>query len=587
MGFQLTISGTPYEMVSFSVQEASTPLAAGDTSGQVGTFNLEVVRPDLNAVPLSDPYDPSYPGDPIPAFIGPRMLQGRDVRLTDTRKGFTIGTVTSVDIRAGGLFSLTCESRLGLLNIYDVQAAPFDGTLRDAFSYYLSLAGVSTDLLVDPAIEDMRVTFVGWYGELWLHLKQMAAAIDADISLVSGVVVLRPIRVRVASPGREVDSTHNVSGSLAQSVEVYKYNTERINQKIVYPPNGWNDTVTVLNVNAGEYVEESIDLGASIWSIDQPVMQTFVAQSHVTSSVYTVVGNDGLPITPAAWVGAGGSLSVVINPDTISVTVRIQAPTSPLPSKSGEPIGVYSIALASGEGTGMYSTLRLVGSGVKFDKELLRFPTGVPASQTGTEVGVTIDNPFLSSTEQVFRAGSRAARSYTGQNVTLNATVVSVNQLGDSGASQYATYDEVEAKVSGTYNSAEAMFPGKTYDDIIQKFMEEAQSEFANQVFGNVSGSRIWDETSKRFYRIRNATLTPSTIQVQGDDDNTYDDLVWAYRGMTYNDVMSQVYPTAYMTYHDALLAGIILPQQDTSHLGLFPSSQTFPGVDVFPVKVS
>src|SRR5690606_7621274 len=134
---------------------------------------------------------------------------------------------------------------------------------------------------------------------------------------------------------------------------------------------GWTEEVTIINVNAGEYVEQELLLSASVSSIQQPVMQTFVSREHSTSSVYTVVGDDGLPITPAAWSSRGGSLSVVINPDTTSLTVKIQAPHG-LPNKDGKEVQTYGVALSAESTAGRYSTLRILGSGVAYDRELVR-----------------------------------------------------------------------------------------------------------------------------------------------------------------------------------------------------------------------
>lgn len=548
MGFLLEVDGRDIPLAGFSVSEASTPLAAGDSSGQVGTISLQVKKADLDAFPLAtkQPYH----------RFGPQLLAGKSVRLTDSRKGYTVGTVTSVSDPRNGIYTLSCESRLGLLNVYGVQAGPFQGTLSGAFEYYLQLANVTSGLLVDPDIALDPVVFPGWEGELWFNLKQMAAAIDADISLVSGVILMRPIRKRVATTGRDVSRSLELSGQTAQFVEVYQYNNRPITNKLVYPPGGWSEDVSVINVNAGEYVEEVIELSASVSSIQQPVMQTFVSREHDTSSVFTVVGDDGLPIIPAQWAAAGGSLSVDINPNTTSLTVKIQAPISRITNKDGEAVGVYSISLSSDSSTGRYSTLRIVGSGVSFDKQLHRIATGVSAAETGTEVGVTIDNPFLSTTGQVFRAGGRAAKMYAGKTLSISGVVTAVNRLGDSGASEYPTYAEVQAQVSPrTYAQDKAFHAGLTYAGVQDYYFDQVRNNFENQVFGNVNGARIWDAPTRRYYRIREATLNPDTISFSADDDFTYEDDYQNMQPRTYAMVQTL---RGGMTYGEARLAGMI-----------------------------
>lgn len=544
MGFRIEIDGRSYEATDFTVQEASTPLAAGDSSGQVGTIQITLpkIDGDLN------------PDHPVAKF-GPRILIGKSVRLVDERKGFTLGSVDSVSRSdGGGTFSLNCISRLGELNVYGVQAKPFNGTLAAAFAYYLTLANVTTDYFIDPSIASRPVVFPGWSGELWFMFKQMAAAMDCDISLVSGVIVLRPIRTRIATRGRDLDrSDSSGGGTLAQAVEVYMYNNKVITNKLVYPTGGWTEEVPTINVNSGEYIEEVLELSASVSSINQPLMQTFVGPDYEANSVYTVVGDDGLPIPVAAWNDNGGRLSVVINPDTTSLTVKIQAPTG-LPNKDGTEIGVYGISLSSDNNTGRYSTLRIIGSGVAFTKEKMTLPTGVPASKTATEIGVTIDNPFISTISDLYKAGSRAAKGFNGRTQTINGTVTAVNRLGDSGVATYPTYAQVQAMYAGkTYAQVQTINSGKTYAQVRQEFFDLVKNNFENQVFGNVNGARVWDQASRRWYRIRNGSLNSGTIQFQADDDLTYADMQEAFAGMTYAQVKAMY---AGATYHEADLMG-------------------------------
>lgn len=574
MGFKVEIRGQNYEVTGFSVEEAATPLAAGDSSGQIGTLSFTIPMPDLYDRELSDI-----------GIFGPQILHGADVELSDTRKGFTIGSVRSIArSESGGTYTIQCESRLGLLNVYNIQAQPFVGTLRDLFTYYMSLANVDSGILIDDSIADQEVVFPGWDGELWFHLKQVAAALDCDVSLVSGVIVLRPIRDREATRGRDLDRSMSAgSTQLAQAVEVYKYNHREIHSELVYPPGGWNEEVSVINVNAGETVEEVIELSASVSSIDQPEMQTFVSRAHDSSSVFTVVGDDGLPITPEAWEARGGKLSVSINPDTISLTVKVKAPTG-LPSKDGEEIGVYGIALSADESTGRYSTLRIIGSGVAFDKELKRIPTGVEPSQTATEVGATIDNLFISNSEQLYTTGTRAAREYTGRTMSIDGSVTAINQLGDTGDVTYPTYRYDQDLHEGkTYGQVQDEYEGQSYWDILQDYYLAVRDQFENQVFGNVNGARIWDRLSRRWYRIRSASLTPAGIEFQADNDLTFDDVQGYYEGHTYGEVQDV---NEGRTYGFVDLAGLygfeyVAPSGDIP----YPSPNLYPSPSLYPVS--
>lgn len=376
--------------------------------------------------------------------------------------------------------SIQALSRLGKLNIYNVQTYPFSGTFKDAVTYYISLSGASYDIYVDPSLANKAVSLPGWNGELWYNLKQLAVAMQCDISMVNGVITFMPVRSYGTERGKNIERSVNAGGgTLAQFIEVYCYNNKPITNELVYPPGGWNEDVTVINVNAGETIEEVIELSASVSSVEQPVMVTSVTPDYRASSVYTVVGDDGLPINPVEWAAKGGSLTVTINPDTTSLTVTITAPKD-IANKSAEFISVYSISLNDGEKSVRYSTLRIRGTGVAFDKQLLRISTGVTPSETGTEVGVTIDNPFLSTPGQAYDAGFWAVKSYDGSGM-------------------------------GTSGSVMELLPNPN-GDIVQSY-------------GKLAGSRVWDQGSKRWYRIRDVSVTPESINFEADDDLTWNDL--------------------------------------------------------------
>lgn len=544
MGFQAIIDGRPYEITNFQVQEAATPLAAGDSSGQVGTITLSIPQPNPDIFPNHDLN-----------MFGPQILNRKSIRLSDSTKGFTLGEITDASRNdSSGTIDISCVSRLGKLNIYNVQAQPFTGTLEAAFRYYLTLASQTVDIYVDPAIANKQVVITGWEGELWLRMKELATAHDCDISLVSGNIVLRPIRSRTASRGRFTDrGSGGGIGTLAQAIEIYHYKTRKITNELVYPPGGWTPDVQTINVDAGSTTVETLELSASVSSIQQPVMQVFVDRQHSNSSVFTVVGDDGFPIMPGAWTANGGSLSVSINPDTTSLSVTITAPTG-LYNKDGNEIGVYSISLSSDYSTGRFSTLRIVGTGVAYTKEAIRIPTGITPQQTGTEIGVTIDNPFFNNLNDVYRAGVRAAKSYSGADLSFQASVLSVNSLGDTGDLTYPSYEDVQAMFAGkSYAQVQTMMAGKTYEEFQEELYASVRDNFENQVFGNVNGARIWDDRTNRWYRIRQATINPSGIMVTAEDDLTHKDIQAVWGKYTYGQLQQKLQDR---TYHDVHMMG-------------------------------
>lgn len=562
MGILIQIDGKDFFADTYTVSEDATPTATDDSSGGVGTLSFN-----------------------IPAQENAFLLVGKDVSLLDTHRGTTVGYVDSVsESDESGMIAVNCISRLGRLNIYGIQAQPFHGTLENAFRYYLGLANQVIDVAVDSDISGRPVIFPGWEGELWFNLKQMAAAQGCEVALVSNVIFLRPLRKMEAIQHRDLSRSRSYGGgTLAQSVEVYCYQNRVISDAPVYPPGGWNSEVRVITANAGETVEEILELSSSLSSIQQPVMQTFVSKDYSASSVFTAVGDDGLPIQPAQWTASGGSLTVFINPDTTSLTVRVTAPTG-ITNAKGQAISTYSIALGSDFTSNRYSTLRLVGTGVAFDKELIRVGTGVSPSLTATEVGITIDNPFLSTWNDAYTAAARAARNFAGEQLTLSGTVASLNQLGDSGSAAYPKYSADQAAWSGrTYAQVQTANTGKTYAAILEGYYLEVRDDFENQVFGNTGGSRIWDQKTHRWYRTRSGSIGPGEIGVgNAEDDLQHFDVENTYSPLTYaqeRDIFQG------MTYSERFRLGLWPGETaDVIQDQAYPSTGTFPGPGLFPI---
>lgn len=532
MGVTTRLDGKRVHQVAYRVQESSMPLAGGDSSGGIGTIELDVV--DL-------PYSP----------IGLNVEE--DLTLVDTNRGSTIGTTREIgDSRVvGARYNIMASNRLGEFNI-ETQVLPFSGTLENAFRYYCSLANIDSGIIVDDALASRPVNFPGWNGNLWNHMKMMATAISADLNLISNNVVLRPVRLFEAVRNREIDPTGGISSTdLALKQEVIWYDTQYVSSGLIYPAGGWRSDITPLSVTAGETVEtvldDSKDVFSSIFSLQQPVCVLSVAPEYAASSVYTVVGDDGIVIPPAQWADYGGSLSVSISPDTRGIIVSITGATG-LVQTNGEPMRTFRIGLASGtSASDTYSTLRIVGEHISISERSLILPTGVPTFRTGQEFAPTVDNPFLNDLESAYSAGVRGARRYAGRVMTVSASVSALNKRGNTGTANYPPYSYAQSLWDGdTYAQVKTSLVPKTYAMIQADFYASVQDSFDNQVFGNAPGARFWDQDTGRWYRVREATTEWGTMQIEGDDDLTNSDIQGFFSGMTYAQVQSHYGAVSY-----------------------------------------
>lgn len=483
MTVSIYINGHRFEGASYQVSEDVSSLTAGDSGGSVGTFTVTTPRPDM-FVSLSDGYE-------LLGRFGPDFFLETNAVIEDSERGIFRGTVRAASRNdANGTFTFEGVSWLDKLNVYNVEAKPFSGTLGEAIQYYVGLSKSGVNVAVDSSVSSRPVHYIGWTGELWFRLKQLATAQDCEIALVDNTVRFRPVRRNTLIAARDISrSGDRRIGSLAQTVEVYNYNTSALSLGPVYPIDGWSPELEVLNVNAGEEAEYQLELSASVSSIETPEMKEFVSPDTVNESVYTVVANDGLPIPPQQWKDYGGRVEFEINPDTISLTARLWGPVS-MPSANGDYATNFSLALASDETANRYSTLRLRGTGVRFGKKPVQIRTGLSPQETGTEIGVTIDNPFLVDENTVYRAGTRAA----------------------------AGFAHAVPAISGKVTVAHA---DNTPD------------------MGYTAGTRVYDLQTHRNYRIRTGRIAPDGVDFDAEDDLTFGDLTSLWNGKTWAQVTS------------------------------------------------
>lgn len=499
MSATLKIGNWDFNLADYTVEEEATPLAAGDSRGSVGLLRFTLNAPDP---------DVDYVQDTGWKFVrdnGHLVLRDQPFVFTDSDRGFVTGRTGSVSWnQSGSSLEITGSPRLSLLNAYNVQMPPYRGTLGGAIGYYLNRAGIISGYTVDSSIANRTVYYPGWFGELWYHLKMLMAAQSIELNAINDVFVFQPIRRRTMPRGFDTSfAIQQEVPTLAQAIEVYNYNNLPLEAELAYPPGGWNPEVEVLNVNAGETAEYTLELSSSLEFIDTPTMLQYVSPNESSASVYTVVANDGLPVAPSLWRENGGMVNVTINPDTVTLKVSLRGATN-IPTAEGIAATHFSLALASDTTGNRYSTLRIVGQGVKFDKQKVRIRTGITPAKAPTEIGVTIDNPFISNLDQLYRAGTKAARQYAGPLPSISGVLSKTLPYGNT-----------------------------------------------SQLFGEFAGSRVYDVATGRPYRVQSASTTPATLNYQADSDFTHGDVLNHFQGQSYEQVRLHYAPLTYSQAED------------------------------------
>jgi len=514
----------PLYLKDFSVQEDSTPIYASDMTGGAGTMDLQV---DENG---DTPY-----------------LLDAEIDLVDPAQGTTRGTIRNL-AADNTQVSISADSRMALLNVTR-NAAAFSGTLEDALTYYFDLCGITDGFVIEDSIQSIPVKFLGFSGNVLEELKKLGVANGVEFSLISNNIVARPIRQNVSQNYRDSSRSWSYDTSQkAQSVEIYKYTVSEVTNGLIY--NGYTENQTPLVVDAGTTAEFTIPFNGSLISIDQPVFTTTIGPGDPGFSAYNVSGNDNLPITQAQWEGQGGRLSVSISDDTRSIIVSITAPTETQYSP-------YRIGVSDGEET--YSTLRLHGSALLYEKELHTYHTAVDPDRVSREVGATVDSPYIQTDQQLLDAAMGELRYWGGNRRTINVATRGINRLGDNGSYAYAEFSDFDAwwdnaSPGATFGDFDADAPatfGNTFGEHDEWWIEEVQNDFANQAFGNIAGARVF--TDSNVHRIRTATTTPEGITYTAWEDSIFSDhdALWdaAVPGATFADFDNHWFGRAFVEF--------------------------------------
>ena len=496
-GVDARIAGTLVKGVSaYSVDEESTPVDIADTTGATGRFSISSFS--------------------MTTLLAKRSRR-KAVTLEDRSQGTTQGII-STPARSDGTTVLNASSRMTLLAVQRT-AQPFTGTLGDYFIYLLSLVGITSNYVIDASLSSIPVTVPGWQGDVWFHMKKLLPIVGAEASLVSNNIVLRPLRGRVTVDKRDISFDWSVDDTnLARSVEGYYYNNQYKTNALAYPNGGWSTDVQVYQVDAGEVIEFDIPLEASLASVVQPVSQNFVGRYDVSASVYSVMSSDGFPYSAAQWDDEGGKIEVVINEDTRSLTVKITG-------SRNEQYAPFRIAATAGPSDN-YSSLRILGEGVFFDKVLVNIPTGVSPDLTSEEVGVTIENEFITTQTQLFDRMIWTLGRFNGSRQTISVKTTGVNRAGDSGSYAYPTIKDFNAYAVAQGWTSIAQFntfySGKTIAQFNAAWFATVVNNFVNQAFGNIAGARTLRDFV--WWRIRRATISPDSISYTAEGDTTTGD---------------------------------------------------------------
>lgn len=407
------------------------------------------------------------------------------------------------------------------------------------------------------AWESYWYTFPGGKGNLWSVLKNWLASVDFQVTWVYDTIVVfknhtvltrlqgytsdYKVNYAQSEPASSIECTYyeditpiylmryragfiESNGAISYSAETHHAECPTM---LIWPPVNANNEVLrevikgseVLSVEAGETKEFVLETPNLIKSIkEQPVCidPKYIGHFHeqITQatrggtkyappySVYTVVGKDNKPITPAQWRAEGGRLTVELGdePNQLKVTVT---------GMLNKRLGPYRIAESDGQND--YSTLRIYGQALPCEEKVLTFYTGYPYK---TEP-LKISSRFIDSLDKAYAACMYAAQDALGTKVTLEWS--GMPPVNDSYTSVVYDFERPPVVLSDADDftgqplpaKAEERWPKNTtmdkiYNDLVS-FTSNRKLADRVQVFGRLAGTTAvfdrysWQITSANY----------------------------------------------------------------------------------------
>lgn len=401
--------GAPNDVAGFSVSEDAVPTNLVDLSGGISSMTFDVISNDDT-----------------------EMLMHRPVSLEDPNFGLILGDVTGVEISENGIAAVTADSALRRLVRTTSLNPSSQETLAEYVRFLLEGSGFSEREIDTRAVPFERTTpRPGGTVDLWTRVKELLALHNLEITMVGEKVWVRPRYsvtyegVRLPASIRDEEGLRRTitEGDAAREVSVTFHETKQVGDWTtnppevfstgpLYPAGGWSEDVKILQVDAGETLEETLDLNASIFSVVQPECVVWVDRDEWWNSVYAVSGSDGLPIVPQRWIDAGGNLSVRRSDDTRSLIVTLTGANLPN-------LAPFQIAMSAGP-SDRYSSLRLLGSGVVLEEKTLSIPTGVSENLVFSETAPNTNSELISSLEEAYTTAISAAKWHSGSTMEIS-----------------------------------------------------------------------------------------------------------------------------------------------------------------------
>ena len=260
---------------------------------------------------------------------------------------------------------------------------------------------------------------------MWEYIQAACAAYGLELSVVEGVIVVRPIGSEIINIDNTTVPTISPNTNLGgRNVEVvYTNATNVVNQELY---NARDDNNRVISVKVDEKITTTVEISGTPTVVNLPSRSTTPANGI---GQYSVIDNDGTPVPEYLFAACGGRIDVQLNPTVPNaIDITFYGPSSAAVVLGGTPfggttpayVGPFKLAYSSGN---EYAALSITGSGVKTTPATLKIRTGADPEKVAQDVSKTITNQFIVTKTQAYDRGSWAIFEASGPKVALSLSV--------------------------------------------------------------------------------------------------------------------------------------------------------------------
>ena len=338
--------------------------------------------------------------------------------------GTTVSTSTvAINNGSGTNWAILRDSFEGNVSAINAFTTATTGDLTSSISYFDTEIPAPWADINFTDLNDFYVrnhgAFPATSGVAWELMQQLASAEHFEFAVSGDTLIARSID-NVPILGSEPFDITNVgtpptinpqSTLSGRQINVSYNNAYFINGTIYDAEQDGN----IITVDAGATTVTSVKGSVSPIAVRNPVRSD---SWPVADGEYYVIDSEGLPLYADEWEAYGGSVSAEIDPDDNSaIRITVVGPYTDTTLAGGP------YALAVSDSGVKYGALKLSGTGVYNEENLLGLLTGVdPIKYTRATIN-TINNPFIVTQENAYDRGVWAAQRASGPVVSFNATV--------------------------------------------------------------------------------------------------------------------------------------------------------------------